>query len=342
MMTRKYYKLSYEFIMENLTTNKNFINFVKTRALGVARPAFEIITNGLDSNGEIFSYYKDCVRQALKIINAVGNRNYVAKNILDKVSVEDFANLVEDCYHIILEYLHSNDSTLLMKDRKEIVLIWCGDFRYCFSVFEQQVKKICINQLPFYQKELDFSNGVLVRSVNDLSIHQGFWGIDYPIISTSIFMETKPNWYLKGQRNVMLVYSIDNIDDVVAMFPTDSNTICSVNLEKSNDAYVEKLLLDDLVEDAWFSVLYPDYQCAYTWKQLTAGTDICEIVLKNSIRPKAILIGDLTWYKQNKKVQFETEVFATYYGLPILALSGGKISKLQNFLLNSAGVPINP
>ena len=87
--------------MENLTTNKNFVNFVKTRALGVARLAFEIITNGLDSNGEIFGCYKDCVRQAIKIINAVGNRNCSVKNILGKVCVEDFASLVEDCYHVI-------------------------------------------------------------------------------------------------------------------------------------------------------------------------------------------------------------------------------------------------
>ena len=67
--------------MENLITNKNF---VKTRALGVVRPAVEITTSGLDSDGKVFSCYKDCVRQAIKIINAVGNRNFITKKYFIK------------------------------------------------------------------------------------------------------------------------------------------------------------------------------------------------------------------------------------------------------------------
>ncbi|MDE6615432.1 MAG: hypothetical protein K2K35_02615 [Lachnospiraceae bacterium] len=211
---------------------------------------------------------------------------------------------------------------------------WCEDFRRDFSLFEYMVKEEYLKGMPFYQKEFDFKQGVLVRSVSGLDLCYGHWGVNYPILSTSIFSTDNPGWYLKEWRNIMLLYRIFSPDDVLAMFRTDGSTYCHYlpfadpRLADAPEFYVDKLLIDDGPKKGFIASMGPWYQCAYPYSQLIKS-NLCEIVLDSSVRPEGILIGDLNMYRGSSAVE-ETEAFARYYKLSVYVFVNGNVVLLNS------------
>lgn len=282
-----------------------FTGTLHVKAEGLIKPAASLVTANPSSSSEILWKYKTCFNNAAHLVQATSGIETNVQQWLDKIYEEPFVDIIAQCYSSVLNYLKEAGSHEYFDLEKVKIARWCEEFRRDFSLFEYMVKEEYLKEMPFYQKEFDFKQGVLVRSVPGLDLCYGHWGVQYPVLSTSIFSTDNPEWYLKGYRNIMLLYRIFSQDDVLAMFRTDGYTYCHYlpfagpRLAATPEFYVDKLLIDDGPKKGFIASMGPWYQCAYPYSQLIKS-NLCEIVLDSSVHPEGILIGDLEAYHSSK------------------------------------------
>lgn len=181
--------------------------------------------------------------------------------------------------------------------QKMAILHDCTILRNDITKLETEIKKAYCNTYPFYGKTipLNFKKGVLVRSVKSLCSYTGVNGVNYPMLSTSVFTLDNPNWYLKDvDRNIMLVYTIPNVDSLIGMCNSDGNTSVLFDSERDSlAAAVEQLMFYDGLENDYVSVQSLDFSLGYDMQKLLHPTDseINEILLTSSVKARAILVG---------------------------------------------------
>lgn len=351
-MKQKYCELLYYFMKYLnpivLNENKEYLTgTLRRKAEGLIKPAALLVKAGSPRSSEILWLYKTCINNAAHLILVTSGEEINIQQWFDKIYEEQFVEVIDKCYASVLAFLRKAGTfeylgaleyfgALEHFDLQKIKIArWCEDFRNDFSLFENMVKEEYLIGMPFYQKEFDFKQGVLVRSVPGLDLCYGHWGVNYPILSTSIFSTDNPEWYLKELRNIMLLYRIFSPDDVLAMFCTDGSTYCHYlpfadpRLAATPGFYVDKLLIDDGPKKGFIASMGPWYQCAYPYSQLIES-NLCEIVLDSSVHPEGILIGDLEVYHNSKLVE-STEAFARYYKLPVYAFVNGDVKLFQPY-----------
>lgn len=339
-MKQKYCELLYYFMKYLnpivLNENKEYLTgTLHAKAEGLIKPAASLVTTNPSSSNDILWLYKTCFNNAAHLVQATSSIETNVQQWLDKIYEEPFVDIIDQCYLSVLNYLKEAGSSEYFDLEKVGIARWCEDFQCDFSSFERTVKSWYLKEMPFYRKEFDFKQGVLVRSVPGLDLCYGHWGVNYPILSTSIFSTDNPEWYLKGYRNIMLLYRIFSPDDVLAMFCTDGSTYCHYlpfadpRLAATPGFYVDKLLIDDGSKKGFIASMGSWYQCAYPYSQLVKS-NLCEIVLDSSVHPEGILIGDLDVYRGSSAVE-ETEAFARYYKLPVYAFINGAVTLLETY-----------
>lgn len=90
----------------------------------------------------------------------------------------------------------------------------------------------------------------------------------------------------------------------------------------------ESFVIDDGPKKGFIASMEPWYQCAYPYNQLVES-NLCEIVLDNSVHLEGILIGDLVAYQNSNTVEM-TEAFARYYRLLVYVFNNGIVTLLKN------------
>ena len=351
-MKQKYCELLYYFMKYLNPTvikeNKEYLTgTLHRKAEGLVKPAALLVEAGSPKSSDILWAYKGCLENAAHLVHVTGGKEINIQQWLDKIYEEPFVEVIDLCYSSVLDYLKKAGTfeylgaleyfgALEHFDMQKIKIArWCEGFRSGFSGFERMVKAEYLREMPFYQRDFDFKQGVLVRSVDGLDFYYGHWGVKYPVLSTSIFSTDNPEWYLKGWRNLMLLYRISSPDDVLAMFCTDGSTYCHYlpfadpRLAATPAFYADKLLIDDGPKKGFIASMGPWYQCAYPYSQLI-GCNLCEIVLDSSVRPEGVLIGNLEVY-HNSKLAESTEAFARYYQLPVYAFINGNVTLLKTY-----------
>lgn len=180
----------------NLTVikdNKEYLTgTLRRKAEGLIKPAALLVKAGSPRSSEILWLYKTCINNAAHLILVTSGEEINIQQWFDKIYEEQFVEVIDKCYASVLAFLRKAGTfeyfgALEQLDMQKIKIArWCEDFRRDFSLFENMVKEEYLIGMPFYQKEFDFKQGVLVRSVPGLDLCYGQWGVNYPILSTSI------------------------------------------------------------------------------------------------------------------------------------------------------------
>lgn len=210
-------------------------------------------------------------------------------------STERLTPYMLELQNALFSVFHENSVATYLQ--KMAILHDCTVLREDITKLEIEIKKAYCNTYPFYGETipLNFKKGVLVRSVKNLCSYTGVNGVNYPMLSTSVFTLDHSNWYLKDvDRNIMLVYTIPNVDSLIGMCNSDGNTSVLLDAERSSlAASVEQLMFYDGLENDYVSVQSVDFSLGYDMQKLLhpADNQINEILLTSCVKARAILVG---------------------------------------------------
>lgn len=301
------------------------------------KPQTKIVNAVTALQSHTFRWKANCIDNAMQNLHSLANVKEYAESIeFIYDSIYTIAKTLEDTFNIKwtfceIETIKQNNNTKQLTSyilelqkallsvfstntvatysQKMAILHDCTILRDDITKLETEIKKAYCNTYPFYGETipLNFKKGVLVRSVQSLHSYTGVNGVNYPMLSTSVFTSNNPNWYLKDiSRNVMLVYTIPNIDYLIGMCNSDGNTSVLLSDERNSLATaIEQLLFYDSLDDDYVSVQSLDFSLGYSMKELLNPADnkINEVLLASCIKPRAILIGG------NKSLSITAEDF---------------------------------
>lgn len=199
----------------------------------------------------------------------------------------------------------------------------CDEFKENLAYVENILKQDWLQMFHFANlanETLQHGKTLLVRSVCGLGLDAGLWGVDCPIISTSILDLQNPIWYLQDRRDVLLSYHIENVRDFLAMYKTDGYTTVASVEPFSLEVCAYSLLIDDPVDsDTLFMPVACDYSLGYQLRSL-ARDQCCEIILHSRVYPDAIIITGENPKEKLQSNYLGTQYFSQYYNLPVFAL----------------------
>lgn len=255
----KYLELQYYFMRNDNIKMGNKIPYTETKIEGILLPAFELTEKKILKDGILNDWLKDLEKELIQIHVEMGGKFPESFRLRNK----DFDEVM-----LWLSML-GNDLEALVQERvkrrltyaeKSQIVDWCTRVRKLFLKLRKSVKEAGMRSLELFH--LNFEKGVLLRSVSGLTPDYGFWGLNYPIISASIFSLSHPYWYCKGQgRNIGLLYTVEQSDDLIAVYPDDSSTIVRENHQELGFYdFLDAFLIDDGVPDAFLQTIYQGYR----------------------------------------------------------------------------------
>lgn len=323
---------------------KEYHSSIRVRIHGVLEAALIAIDKKMELRKRDFlSEYRACVRKLFEIIEILGSEEQdvvlQAEDLLRAVLEDDYeckeelietlTQLCEYCYSRVVATL----SSMKGESERYRVVTACLQFRESFADLEKCIKDAYCKEYPFFiapERESipDFEQGVLVRSVQSLEGWYGFHGTRYPTISTNIFKNSNPVFYNVNNRKVLLIYTVSNSEDILAMFGSDGVTGFVTGEATASLAYfVEKLMFRDGSSSETIGTLQVHYRCAYPMEELIHD-EFCEILLRSEVPPIGILVMDENWLKNSEHCR-QIVNFAGYYSLPVYLYRNGKTEKID-------------
>lgn len=295
---------------------------------------------------DFLSEYRACARKLFEIIEILGSEGQAVvlqagellkttiedDYVCDEELIETLTQLCEYCYSRVVTKLSSMEG----ESERFRVMTACLQFRESFADLEKCIKDAYCKEYPFFivperdnnNQTPDFERGVLVRSVQSLEEWYGFQGTRYPTISTSVFKNSNPVFYNVNNRKVLLIYTVSNSEDILAMFDSDGVTGFVTDEATASLAYfVEKLLFRDGSSSETIGTLQVHYRCAYPMEDLVSD-EFCEILLRSEVPPIGILVMDENWLKNSVHCR-QLGIFAEYYSLPVYLYRNGKTEKID-------------
>ncbi len=318
------------------------IDYVKSHSLEFKLDGLVRAVNGLQESG---SYSEECKKLANNIFVEFYNltttiqEDFDIKYHFDKELLERFVNKtasVTDLQEFMLVLQKAlacvfNENAIMDYKRTMKIVEDCDSLRNTLWSYMKAIKKVYCDTYPFYGKEtpFNFEDGVLARSVQNLKIEQGFYGVNYDMISASVLNVECPNWYRKDiDRQVMLLYSIPDVDSLIGMFKTDGNTsLMSAEERDSITIALEQLLYHDGLEEECLNFPACDFSLGYGIKELVQSQGFSEVLLTACVKPRGILVAGnkksyLTaeQYLLNDENYAMVKSFSLYYNLPVYSL----------------------
>lgn len=211
-------------------------------------------------------------------------------------------------------------------------LRFCEEFKENLVYVENLVKEDWLHSTSFVNlavEEPRAGKALLVRSVQGLDITAGIWGVNYPIISTSILNTQCPVWYLQDRRDILLSYHVERVEDFLAMYKTDGYTTVSDVEPFSLKVCAYSLLINDPVDsNSLFMPLGGDYSLGYRVTSLSRD-QYCEIILHSRVHPDAVIISGENPVDKLRSNHLGVRSFSWYYNLPVFALRDKYFERLD-------------